>query len=412
MLGVGVNNISIEVTPENVLFVAAEHTYTVAVTRASFGASSNANLTTFTVAGSGGAAATTAPTVSPSPKKDVTSYTARVSNDTTTITVTPTLENAGASVAVTSDNDPTVTEAGGVYTIDAVKEGANNITMMVTAADLVTTKEYTLTVTRAAGNASNDARLSTLTVGGDSVSVSDKGTISTDTAPASDAAADYRTGVGNGVNSIAITATQNHSGATVDIFSAAGTETDEAIAHDVGAHVGTDGMVDLSVGRNVVRIQVTAEDGVAVRNYFLVITRALAGASSNANLTTFTVAGSGGAAATTAPTVSPSPKKDVTSYTARVSNDTTTITVTPTLENAGASVAVTSDNDPTVTEAGGVYTIDAVKEGANNITMMVTAADLVTTKEYTLTVTRAAGNASGRCEAEYLDGGWRFRVCV
>ena len=83
----------------------------------------------------------------------------------------------------------------------------------VTAADLVTTKTYTLTVTRAAANASDDARLSALMVGGESVSVSPalmvrrRGPV----------AEDYMTGVANGVSSIAISATPNHSGAMVAI---------------------------------------------------------------------------------------------------------------------------------------------------------------------------------------------------
>ena len=77
----------------------------------------------------------------------------------------------------------------------------------MTAADLETTKTYKVTVTVAAANASDDARLSALMVGSESVNVSGKG------APLATVhlqhGADYSTGVGNGVSSIAISATLN-----------------------------------------------------------------------------------------------------------------------------------------------------------------------------------------------------------
>ena len=242
------------------------------------------------------------------------------------------------------------------------------------------------------------------------MSVSDKGTISTDTAPASDAAADYRTGVGNGVNSIAITATQNHSGATVDIFSAAGTETDEAIAHDVGAHVGTDGMVDLPVGRNVVRIQVTAENGVAVRNYFLVITRASAGASSNAKLSDLTLTGI---------TFSPAFNKDTMMYSADVPVNITSTTVTATAGTTAtaatnaSSVVITSNTDDTldpdlVTDDvdGNItsYTVN-LSPGDNVITIVVTAKDYETTETYEVRIIRGESNNAYLSSLSLMDSG-------
>ena len=53
----------------------------------------------------------------------------------------------------------------------ALDEGVNVITIKVTAANLVATKTYTLTITKAASNASDDANLSALRVGGESVSL-------------------------------------------------------------------------------------------------------------------------------------------------------------------------------------------------------------------------------------------------
>ena len=153
----------------------------------------------------------------------------------------------------------------------------------MTAADLDTTKTYTLTVTRAAANASDDTKLSVLMVGGESVDMCLTGKGGANHRPRrrnSQAVRTIRTGVANGVSSIAISATPNHSGAIVNIFSAAGVADDATLKlMMVGTPVDADGMVDLSVGRNIVRIEVTAENGSTVRNYFLVITRAAASAS-------------------------------------------------------------------------------------------------------------------------------------
>ena len=73
-----------------------------------------------------------------------------------------------ASFTITSDKDDELAESGGAYTVE-LAEGANVITISVEAANVVTKKTYTLTVTRAAANSSDDARLSSLTVGGKSV---------------------------------------------------------------------------------------------------------------------------------------------------------------------------------------------------------------------------------------------------
>ena len=351
---------------------------------------------------------TASPTLSPGFKKDVTSYTTLVSNLTDTLTVTVTAHADADPPAVTSnkgadkvgdDTDTTPDDSVATHAV-TLAEGANVITILVTAADLDTTKTYTLAVTRAAANASDDAKLSALMVGDKSVSVSGKGTLASDAAPT---AADYMTGVANSVSSIVVSATPNHSNATVSIFSAAG---DTAISHTIGTPVGADGMVGLSIERNIVRIQVTAENGSSVRNYFVEINRAAAGASSNADLAGLTVVGSnaGGTTdgVTASPTLSPGFKKDVTSYTTLVSNLTDTLTVTVTAHADADPPAVTSnkgadkvgdDTDTTPDDSVATHAV-TLAEGANVITILVTAADLDTTKTYTLAVTRAAANAS------------------
>ena len=387
-LGVDANPIVITVTAENAM---ATEIYTVTVNRAAASASDNADLTALTI-GTG--------TLSPAFNKDVRSYTDLVPNTPAIITVTATAHTEAAPPVVTSNKGSGKVAANStdgadssiathVITLDA---GENVITIMVMAADLETTKTYTLTVTRAAANASDDAKLSTLMVGGESVSVSGFN--------GGDTIADHMDGVANGVSSIAISATPNHSGAMVVIQT--GSEQLVAASPTDDWTVDADGMVDLVIGDNNILIEVTAEDGEAdnVQNYFLVITRASSGASDNADLTALTI-GTG--------TLSPAFNKDVRSYTDLVPNTPAIITVTATAyadadaqtinaappvvtSNKGSGkVAANSTDEADSSIATHEVTLDV---GENVITIMVTAADLETTKTYTLTVTRAAANAS------------------
>lgn len=113
-------------------------TYTVAVTRPSGGAlSTNANLANL---------ALSAGALTPSFASSTTSYTASVSHATTSITVTPTLADSTATLSV---NGSSATSGAAVGPI-ALNVGANVITVVTTAEDGVTTKSYSVTVTRAA----------------------------------------------------------------------------------------------------------------------------------------------------------------------------------------------------------------------------------------------------------------------
>ncbi len=78
--------------------------------------------------------------------------------------------------------------------------------------------------------------------------------------------------------------------------------------------------------------------------------------------------------------------RDVTAYELSVDNATTAISVTPEVTNLFASYAISADTDA---EIDGVVDLSV---GANVVTITVTAADGVTTRDYTVTVTRAAAN--------------------
>ena len=76
-----------------------------------------------------------------------------------------------------------------------------------------------------------------------------------------------------------------------------------------------------------------------------------------------------------------------TTYTAEVANSVESVTVTPTVKDAKATVTV---NDKAAT-SGQASTVNLI-EGSNTITIKVTAEDGTTTKTYTITITRAGAD--------------------
>ena len=176
------------------------------------------------------------------------SYTASVSNATTSITVTPTVNQPNATVKV---NGTAVTSgsASGAITLNL---GINTITTVVTAQDGTTIKTYTITVTRV----SIDATLSNLAIS--SVSL----------LPAfASATISYTASVSNAISSITVTPTVNQANATVTVN---GTTVTSGSAS---------GAIALSVGGNTVNTVVTAQDGSTTKTYTTTITRAVSAPS-------------------------------------------------------------------------------------------------------------------------------------
>ena len=90
-------------------------------------------------------------------------------------------------------------------------------------------------------------------------------------------------------------------------------------------------------------------------------------------------------------TLSPVFAAGTVSYTAAVGNAVTSITVTPTVADATATVKVNGTAVTSGSASGGI----SLNVGANTIAVLVTAQDGSTTKTYTVTVTRA--DAAGQC---------------
>ncbi len=171
-----------------------------------------------------------------------TNYAAEVDNGVTETTVTATVNDNGATYLVM---------LGGVADSDGViplAVGSNVITVEVTAENGDTTKTYAVTVTRAAPPLSTDATLSGLTLSGVDIGAFDPSNTG------------YTASVANGVTQTTVTPTTNDDGATYSI--------------KLSGVADADGTVPLSVGGNVITVEVTAENGDTRKTYTVTVTRA------------------------------------------------------------------------------------------------------------------------------------------
>jgi N-acetylneuraminic acid mutarotase len=194
----------------------------------------NANLSSLTLSNG---------TLSQTFATETTSYTASVSNETTSITLTPTLSDATATLKV---NGIAVT-SGSASSAISLSVGSNTINILVTAQDGSTTKTYTLTVTRAA---STNANLSALALSSGTLSP----TFATGTTS-------YTASVSNETTSITLTPTLSDATATLKVNGTAVTSGSASSA------------ISLSVGSNTINILVTAQDGSTTRTYTVTIIR-------------------------------------------------------------------------------------------------------------------------------------------
>jgi hypothetical protein len=119
---------------------------------------------------------------------------------------------------------------------------------------------------------------------------------------------------------------------------------------------------------------VTALDGTSTQNYIATATIA----STDATLSNLTISSG---------TLTPPFLSSTTSYTDSVANDVSSMTITPTVNQANATVTV---NGTPVT-SGSASSIISLNEGDNTITTAITAQDGTTTKTYVIIVTRASG---------------------
>ena len=325
-LVVGNNPITVLVTAQD---GTTQSTYTVTVTRAPSAVSTLSGL----VLSSG--------TLSPTFAAGTTSYTASVPNATTSITVTPTVTDATATIKVNGTAVASGTASGAISLV----VGSNPLTVLVTAQDGTTQSTYTITVTRAP---SAVATLSLLTLSSGTLSPSFASGIKV-----------YTSSVANATTSMTVTPTVTDSTAMVTVNG-------ESVASGTVSAV-----IPLVVGSNTISVLVTAQDGTTTSTYTVTVTRIS---------TLSTLSG----VALSAGTLSPGFSAETLAYTSSVANATSSITVTPTVTDATATVKV---NGTAVTSgvASGAITLTV---GNNPITVLVTAQDGTTTSTYTVTVNR------------------------
>jgi gliding motility-associated-like protein len=128
------------------------------------------------------------------------------------------------------------------------------------------------------------------------------------------------------------------------------------------------------VGANTITTLVTASDGTTTDTYTITVTRV---ASANANIVLLRISSG---------TLSPTFAQATTSYAASVTNAVSSITVTPTANDAAnATITVNGTNVASGTASGAI----ALSVGDNTITAVCTAQNGPTTKTYTVVVTRA-----------------------
>ena len=329
----GSNTINVVVTAQDGTTIKA---YTITVNREA--ASSNANLSALSLSSG---------TLSPTFASATTSYTSSVANSVSSITLTPTVDDTTASVTV---NGVSVS-SGQPSTPLSLTLGTNTINVEVTAQNGTTIKSYTVIVTRQA--ASTNANLSALSLSSGTLSPTFASTTTT-----------YTSSVANSVSSLTVTPTVADATATVTVNGTTVTSGEASAA------------ISLVSGTNTINVEVTAQDGTTIKSYSVIVTRQAA--STNADLSALSLSSG---------SLSPVFLSATTAYNVTVSSSIISITVTPTVADATATITV---NKLAVISGDPSLAID-LNEGVNEIIIQVIAQDGSTTKNYTLTVTRASG---------------------
>ena len=270
-----------------------------------------------------------------------------VAHDVASVTVTPTVNHAAASVTVAFVEVTSGTPSAAI----PLAVGANNIGITVTAED-ASTKTYTVTITRAAPPPANaDLSGVVFTPTPDSITPAFQSGVYM-----------YTVNVASDVDEITTTPTVNDASASLTV--------DRTMISSGDSYV-----LDLDPGINTLDVVVSV--GALTETYRFQIVRALL-LSSNADLGSVTITDNNGMASALNEAIT----ADTTSYTATVATDANEFTVMATPDNSAAlSVDVADSGEDSETFP---FTGDSV-----SLNVVITAAD-GTTKAYTITVTRAA----------------------
>jgi len=391
----------------------------------------------------------TTATLSPPFAGGITSYATSVPNATTSITVTPTVAQASATVKVNAVSVP----SGSASPAIALAAGANLVTVVVTAQDGVTTRSYSLTVTRLAppsvtSPTSTAITATGATLGGNVTSdggaaISERGIVYAATAANADptiggtgvvqltspgttgvfavAAGGLTPCAGYSFKAYAINSegttysaastfsagtvppsvtSPTSTGITATAATLGGTVTSDGgapitergvvlapTATNADPAIGGAGVVNVVAGGTVGAFTVSATglvNGTAYSFKAYAINAQGPSYSAVASVTTLSSNANLSALVVDTAVLSPAFASATTSYSSSVPNATASVTVTPTVAQANATVKVGG----AVVASGAPSAPIGLSPGPNLITVVVTAEDGVTTKTYAIAVTR------------------------
>ena len=270
-----------------------------------------------------------------------TSYSATVLNTDLTTTVTAVVADPTATIQARINGGAFTPQTSGVPSdLLSLALGLNGIDVLVTAQD-GTQKTYHISVTRPL---SSNANLQSLTIS--------TGILNPGFDPATTF---YAVTVGTATTSENVLGIPQHPGAHV-------------------VYSNTSGFV---MGLNMVRVTVTAEDGVTKKVYTIFVTMV----PSNANLTNLTVSPG---------TLSPYFTSGNPNYNVSLHYYDTSIVVTPTISDPLGTLRLRINNGAWVSASSGRPSAALpLLAGTNPINVEVTAQDMVTKKTYTVNVTRS-----------------------
>ncbi len=298
-------------------------------------------------------------TLSPAFATATTSYTSTVAYSVNSVTISATKSDAGATIQYRLGTSGAFSSLVSGTSSVSLAVGANTVEVKVTAEDTTTTT-YSTVITRS--SAATDANLSALSFS--------SGTLS----PAfSSSTISYTSTVPYTASSVTITGTKSDTNASIEYrLGTSGAFT---------ALVSGTSSVSLAVGANTVEVRVTAEDGSTTKTYSTEITREPL--SSDANLSTLSFSSG---------TLSPTFASGTTSYTSTVDYSVSSVTISATKSNAGATIEYRLGTSGAFTALSSGTSSVSLAVGANTVEVRVTAEDL-TTKTYSTVITRSVASS-------------------
>ncbi len=271
-------------------------------------------------------------------------YTDVIANLTSSITVVPTSDDPNATIIVDGNAVTTGIRSSSI----PMNIGANTLTIVVTAADGVTTQTYTITVNRPLPN---NAILSSITL-------APPATLVGSTGPGN---YNFTAAVAGNVSSIQETPTAQDGLATITVNGS------------VVASGSLSQSIPLNIGATTITTVVTAEDGSTTKTYIVTVNRALPNVATLSNLTI------------SAGTLSPAFAGGTLSYTESVPYAVASVTLNPTTTDPNATVTVNGNAASTPV---------TLNVGLNKITTVVTAQNGTTKTTYITYVTRAVASTN------------------